>query len=252
MIQIALARPESYDFRPSPTHKRSVVPTDPNGKRRCTDHDTKYLIRLGQPGALVTLASRCRDHRHDRLWLVDEPRPGAPGPFFLSLDPCRYRLSRAAADGVPADLARPQPDPGLARGHAALATDGGEPQPLGALRRDHCWWRCLAGRIPAPARRTIRIGSGCFRFRRLPRPTGKRPRAYEDRHILFAYVLLALIVIHLGAALWHHFVRRDRVTARMIERRARTYERTSVSSLKRSSRQLSPNTRLKIVSTCLK
>src|SRR6185503_10644277 len=43
----------------------------------------------------------------------------------------------AAADGVPADLARPQPDAGLARGHAALATDGGEPQPLGALRRDH-------------------------------------------------------------------------------------------------------------------
>ena len=30
-------------------------------------------------------------------------------------------------------------------------------------------------------------------------------------------MLLALIVIHLGAALWHHFVRRDRVTARMID-----------------------------------
>jgi cytochrome b561 len=30
-------------------------------------------------------------------------------------------------------------------------------------------------------------------------------------------VLLALIVVHLGAALWHHFVRRDRVTARMID-----------------------------------
>jgi cytochrome b561 len=30
-------------------------------------------------------------------------------------------------------------------------------------------------------------------------------------------VLLALIVIHLLAALWHHFVRRDRVTARMID-----------------------------------
>ena len=40
--------------------------------------------------------------------------------------------------------------------------------------------------------------------------------AYEDRHILFAYVLLALIVIHVIAALWHHFIRRDRVVARMV------------------------------------
>jgi len=30
-------------------------------------------------------------------------------------------------------------------------------------------------------------------------------------------VLLALIVIQLLAALWHHFVRRDRVTARMVD-----------------------------------
>ena len=41
--------------------------------------------------------------------------------------------------------------------------------------------------------------------------------AREDRHIFFAYVLLALIMLHLAAALWHHFVRRDRVTARMID-----------------------------------
>jgi cytochrome b561 len=39
---------------------------------------------------------------------------------------------------------------------------------------------------------------------------------YEDQHILFAYVLLALIVLHVGAAAWHHFVRRDRVTVRMV------------------------------------
>jgi cytochrome b561 len=42
-------------------------------------------------------------------------------------------------------------------------------------------------------------------------------QAYEDRHILFAYVLLALIVIHVAAAIWHHFVKRDSVTARMID-----------------------------------
>ena len=40
--------------------------------------------------------------------------------------------------------------------------------------------------------------------------------AYEDRHILFAYVLLALIVLHTAAALWHHFIKRDRITARMV------------------------------------
>src|SRR5262249_60871979 len=39
---------------------------------------------------------------------------------------------------------------------------------------------------------------------------------YEDRHILFAYVLLALIVLHVAAAVWHHFIRRDRVAMRMI------------------------------------
>ena len=40
--------------------------------------------------------------------------------------------------------------------------------------------------------------------------------AYEDRHIFFAYVLLALIVLHIVAAAWHHFVKRDRVAMRMI------------------------------------
>jgi cytochrome b561 len=39
---------------------------------------------------------------------------------------------------------------------------------------------------------------------------------YEDQHILFAYVLLALIVLHVAAAAWHHFVRRDRVAMRMV------------------------------------
>jgi cytochrome b561 len=41
--------------------------------------------------------------------------------------------------------------------------------------------------------------------------------AYEDRHIFFAYVLLALIVIHVAAAAWHHFIKRDRVASRMID-----------------------------------
>ena len=40
--------------------------------------------------------------------------------------------------------------------------------------------------------------------------------AYEERHILFAYILLALIVLHVAAAAWHHFIKRDRVTMRMV------------------------------------
>jgi cytochrome b561 len=40
--------------------------------------------------------------------------------------------------------------------------------------------------------------------------------AYEENHILLAYVLLALIAIHVAAAAWHHFIKRDRVTMRMV------------------------------------
>jgi len=57
---------------------------------------------------------------------------------------------------------------------------------------------------------------GLFHVPQITSPDRDAARAWEDRHILFAYVLLALIAIHLGAALWHHFVRRDSVTARMI------------------------------------
>jgi cytochrome b561 len=40
---------------------------------------------------------------------------------------------------------------------------------------------------------------------------------YEDQHILSAYILLALIALHVLAAIWHHFIKRDGVTVRMIE-----------------------------------
>jgi cytochrome b561 len=58
---------------------------------------------------------------------------------------------------------------------------------------------------------------GLFHVPQITSPDKAAADAYEDRHIFFAYVLLALIVIHLLGALWHHFVRRDRVTARMID-----------------------------------
>lgn len=58
---------------------------------------------------------------------------------------------------------------------------------------------------------------GLFHVPQFTSPDKAVADAYEDRHIFFAYVLLALVVIHLAAAVWHHFVRRDRVTARMID-----------------------------------
>ena len=57
---------------------------------------------------------------------------------------------------------------------------------------------------------------GLFRVPQFTSPDRAAANAYEDRHILFAYVLLALIAVHVVAALWHHFIRRDRVVARMV------------------------------------
>jgi cytochrome b561 len=58
---------------------------------------------------------------------------------------------------------------------------------------------------------------GLFRVPQITSPDRAVAQAYEDRHIFFAYVLLALIVIHIAAAAWHHFAKRDRVTSRMID-----------------------------------
>ncbi len=40
---------------------------------------------------------------------------------------------------------------------------------------------------------------------------------YEDYHIYGAYILLALIVLHVAAALYHHFIKRDRVLKAMLD-----------------------------------
>jgi cytochrome b561 len=58
---------------------------------------------------------------------------------------------------------------------------------------------------------------GLFHVPQITSPDKAAAGAYEDRHIFFAYVLLALIVIHIGAAAWHHFVKRDRIAARMFD-----------------------------------
>ncbi|MBV9565293.1 MAG: cytochrome b [Bradyrhizobium sp.] len=57
---------------------------------------------------------------------------------------------------------------------------------------------------------------GLFRVPQITSPDRAAEHAYEERHIFFAYVLLALVVLHVAAAVWHHFIRRDRVTMRMV------------------------------------
>jgi len=58
---------------------------------------------------------------------------------------------------------------------------------------------------------------GLFNVPQFTTPDKAAANAYEERHILFAYVLLALIVLHVAAAAWHHFIKRDGVTMRMVE-----------------------------------
>jgi cytochrome b561 len=58
---------------------------------------------------------------------------------------------------------------------------------------------------------------GLFHVPQITSPDQAAAHAYENRHILFSYVLLALIGIHIAAVAWHRFVRRDRVAARMID-----------------------------------
>ena len=58
---------------------------------------------------------------------------------------------------------------------------------------------------------------GLFHVPQITSPDKAAADAFEGRHIFFAYVLLALIVIHLAAAAWHHFIKRDRVAARMVD-----------------------------------
>jgi cytochrome b561 len=57
---------------------------------------------------------------------------------------------------------------------------------------------------------------GLFNVPQFTSPDKVAAGAYEDRHIFFAYALLALIVLHVAAAAWHHFIRRDRVAMRMV------------------------------------
>lgn len=69
-----------------------------------------------------------------------------------------------------------------------------------------------------PADKNYASFFGLFNVPQFTSPDKAAADAYEQRHIQFAYVLLALIVLHVAAAAWHHFIKRDRVAARMIGR----------------------------------
>ena len=58
---------------------------------------------------------------------------------------------------------------------------------------------------------------GLFHVPQFTSPDKAAAGLYEDLHIYCAYGLLALIVIHLAGAAWHHFIKRDRVAARMVD-----------------------------------
>jgi cytochrome b561 len=58
---------------------------------------------------------------------------------------------------------------------------------------------------------------GLFHVPQITSPDRAAAQAYESRHIYLAYALLALIGIHIAAVAWHHFIRRDRVAARMVD-----------------------------------
>ena len=89
------------------------------------------------------------------------------------------------------------PTPAMPAETSRWQTDRGACQPRRALCSSSSSSRCWAGRIP------VRTHAGLFDFFGLfhvPQihlsRQGAAAGVYEDRHILFAYVLLALIAVH--------------------------------------------------------
>ncbi len=58
---------------------------------------------------------------------------------------------------------------------------------------------------------------GLFRVPQFTSPDKAAARVYEENHILGAYILMGLVAIHILAALYHHFYKRDRVLLRMVD-----------------------------------
>lgn len=58
---------------------------------------------------------------------------------------------------------------------------------------------------------------GWFNVPQFTSPDRAAAKAYEDNHILGAYILAGLVALHIVAALYHHFYKRDRVLMRMVD-----------------------------------
>jgi cytochrome b561 len=56
---------------------------------------------------------------------------------------------------------------------------------------------------------------GLFRVPQFTSPDKANASFFEDWHIYLAYVLIGLVTLHVLAALYHHFIKRDGVAARM-------------------------------------
>lgn len=64
------------------------------------------------------------------------------------------------------------------------------------------------------------LGMGTLSLKELPNASPEKLFALRG-HMVFGVALLVLIAIHVFAALWHHFVRRDGLLGRMAFRRQR-------------------------------
>lgn len=60
---------------------------------------------------------------------------------------------------------------------------------------------------------------GLFRVPQFTSESHDSAEFFERWHIYMAYVLMGLVVLHTVAALYHHFIKRDRVLMRMIDGR---------------------------------
>ena len=60
---------------------------------------------------------------------------------------------------------------------------------------------------------------GLFRVPQFTSENHDNAEIFEHWHIYMAYTLLGLVVLHTVAALYHHFIKRDRVLMRMVDGR---------------------------------
>jgi cytochrome b561 len=218
MIQFVLPQPGGYQG--SPRAERTRLPRAGHiaVNRKRQRHDSKYGFRLGQ-------------HSRWFHWILGASVIGmiAYGSWMNHVPP---RADRFFYRSIHADIGYVV----LMLTVLRLVWRGVNPTP--ALPDDAPRWQRIAARVSHGALYLVTIlvsmlgwamsGAstrnysdwfGLFRVPQITSPDRAAAHAYEDRHIFFAYVLLALIVLHVAAAAWHHFVRRDRVAMRMVDGR---------------------------------